>query len=125
MAVIGLGTDIIEIGRIEKQTEGGDRLARRILTDNEFTQFAAHRFPARFLAKRFAAKEAAVKALGTGIGNGIGFQQVEVCNKPSGQPYLVFSGNALEECVSQGITSSHLSISDEQSYAVATVILES
>lgn len=125
MAVIGLGTDIVEISRLQVQLDKSQKMAERVLTEAEFEQFQQHKFPARFLAKRFAAKEAAVKALGTGIGRGIGFQQVEVLNKESGQPYLKFYGQALLLCEQMGINNSFISISDEQAYAVATVILES
>jgi holo-[acyl-carrier protein] synthase len=125
MAIVGLGTDIVEIVRIEKQLARSQRLAQRVLTDREFRVFSDHKFPARFLAKRFAAKEAAVKAIGIGIGNGIGFQDVEVRNLPSGQPELHFYGKFAELCEKLNITASFISISDEQRYAMATVVLES
>lgn len=125
MAIVGLGTDIVEIVRIEKQLARSQRLAQRVLTDREFEVFSEHKFPARFLAKRFAAKEAAVKAIGIGIGNGIGFQDVEVRNLPSGQPELYFYGRFAELCAQLKITNSFISISDEQRYAMATVVLES
>ena len=124
MAIVGIGTDIIEISRIEKQTINSQRLAERVLTVNEMAHYNEHNFPARFLAKRFAAKEAAVKALGTGIGNGISFQQIEVGNLESGQPYITLSGKAKLVSDEMGITSSFISISDEQKYAVATVVME-
>lgn len=124
MPIAGLGTDIIQIDRLELQLQKSDRLASRILTRTEKQQFDQDKFPTRFLAKRFAAKEAAVKALGTGIGNGISWQQIEVRNHPSGQPHLVFSGHFAELCERRGINSSFVSISDEQDYAVATVLLE-
>lgn len=125
MPIVGLGTDIVEIGRIEKQLARSERLAQRVLTTSEFALFAQHKFPARYLAKRFAAKEAAVKAIGIGIGNGIGFQDVEVRNLPSGQPQLHFYGKFAELCRQRNITASFISISDEQHYALATVLLES
>ncbi|MGO4890876.1 holo-ACP synthase [Flavobacterium sp. W21_SRS_FM6] len=124
MAIVGLGTDIVEIARIESQLARSERLAHRVLTVSELHTYAQHNFKARFLAKRFAAKEAAVKALGVGIGNGVSFQDVEVQNMPSGQPFLNFYGKFAELCSERGVTASFLSISDEQHYAVATVILE-
>ncbi|MCV2883552.1 holo-ACP synthase [Aestuariibacter sp. AA17] len=124
MAIVGIGTDIIEIGRLDAHLQKSDKLARRILTDAEFERFNSHSQPVRFLAKRFAAKEAAVKAIGIGIGNGMSWQHVEVRNYESGQPYLVFSGEFARQCELRNITSSHISISDEQHYAVATVVLE-
>ena len=125
MAIAGLGTDIIEIARLSSSSHMSERLAKRVLTSNEWRQFNEHKMPERFLAKRFAAKEAAVKALGTGIGNGISWQHIEVRNNTLGAPELVFSGEFAAQCKARGITRSVVSISDEQHYAVATVILES
>ena len=122
---MGLGTDIVEIARIAKQLDKSHRLAERVLTATEMHTFNAHKFPERFLAKRFAAKEAAVKALGTGIGSGVSFQNIEVVSLDSGQPTLVFSGKFSELCEKHGINRSFISISDEQHYAMATVVLES
>lgn len=124
MTIKGIGTDIIEIARLEKQLEKSDKLAKRILTEYELEIFTEHSNPARYLAKRFAAKEAAVKAIGIGIGNGISWQQVEVQNLESGQPVLKFNGYFAEVCQQMGVNSSHISISDERHYAMATVILE-
>ncbi|AWL11016.1 Holo-[acyl-carrier-protein] synthase [Saliniradius amylolyticus] len=124
MAILGLGTDIVETARIEAQLERSNKLSERILTDTEQAELAKQKYPARFLAKRFAAKEAAVKAAGTGIGNGISFQQMEIRHLPSGQPILHLEGALLEHCHQLGVVQSHISITDEQHYAVATVILE-
>ena len=123
MALLGLGTDIVEIARIEKQLEKSHRLAERVLTAEELDIFNEHKFPARYLAKRFAAKEAMVKAVGIGIGNGVSWQQMAVCNRESGQPYMEYSGYLAEVCKKMGVTECLLSIADEQHYAVATVIL--
>lgn len=125
MAIVGLGTDIVEIIRIEQQLQKSQRLAERVLTPFELDIFLQHKFPARFLAKRFAAKEAAVKAIGIGIGNGVSFQHVEVHNLPSGQPILKFYGKFADLCSELKVTNSFLSISDEQRYAMASVVLES
>jgi holo-[acyl-carrier protein] synthase len=124
MAIVGIGTDIVEISRIEKQLEKSRRLAERVLTAAELLTFNEHKFPARFLAKRFAAKEAAVKAIGIGIGNGVSFQQVQIDNLASGQPILSYTGKFADICQQLGVTSSYISISDEQHYALATVVLE-
>ncbi|MFT4993818.1 MAG: holo-[acyl-carrier protein] synthase [Paraglaciecola sp.] len=125
MAIVGLGTDIVEISRIERQLKKSQRLAERVLTAFELEVFLQHKFPARFLAKRFAAKEAAVKAIGIGIGNGISFQDVEVRNLPSGQPVLKFYAKFAELCTELKVSNSFISISDEQRYAMASVVLES
>ncbi|MGJ8679864.1 holo-ACP synthase [Paraglaciecola sp.] len=122
--IAGLGTDIVEISRIEKLLANSHRLAERILTTAELTVFKQHKFKARYLAKRFAAKEAAAKALGTGIANGVSFQDIEVENLSSGQPILKLSGKFAQICEQTSINRSFISISDEQHYATATVILE-
>ncbi|GDY24429.1 MULTISPECIES: holo-ACP synthase [unclassified Agarivorans] len=123
MAVVGLGTDIVQVARIanSKQMQA---LAKRVLTESEQLRFAEHSSAARFLAKRFAAKEAAAKALGTGIAKGVGFQQIEISNNQLGKPELHFSGAALALAEQLGVTSQFISISDERDYAVATVVLE-
>ncbi|GAM67344.1 holo-(acyl-carrier protein) synthase [Vibrio sp. JCM 19236] len=126
MAILGLGTDIAEIERVEKAlTRTGAPFARRILTEAEMTQFDSIKPQAKFLAKRFAAKEAASKALGTGIAKGVSFQDFEIRNDEFGKPYLELSGQAKVIADKMGATHCHLSISDERHYAVATVILES
>jgi holo-[acyl-carrier protein] synthase len=125
MAIVGLGTDIIEIARIEQSLTRSPRLVQRVLTESEQQILAAHGQPARYFAKRFAAKEAAAKALGTGIGRGISFQHFIVSNDPSGRPQLELTGPAKELADSMQVRSVWLSISDEQAYACATVILES
>jgi holo-[acyl-carrier protein] synthase len=124
VAIIGLGTDIVEIARITAQLQHSDRLAQRVLRPNELLFFQQHNYADRYLAKRFAAKEAAVKALGIGIGNGVSFQDVEVENLAGGQPILHFFGRFAQLCAERGVTHSFISISDEQHYAVATVVLE-
>lgn len=131
--IVGLGTDIVEIERIEQKVPAaGDvdalvkcRLAKRVLTESEMTIFITSSQPGRYLAKRFAAKEAAAKALGTGIGRGISFQHIEISNDANGAPLVNFSGGAAERLVVLGGTRGHLSIADEKRYATATVILES
>lgn len=124
MAIVGLGTDIVQIGRIAASYERSDALMRRILTPYEQALCLQSRFSARYLAKRFCAKEAAAKALGTGIAAGIGFQDMEIRNNQRGKPELIFMGAAKLLAEQLGVTAIHLSLSDEREYAVATVILE-
>ena len=125
MAIVGLGTDIAEIERVEKAfTRSGEPFARRILTDNELAKMAGLKQQGRFLAKRFAAKAAASKALGTGIALGVSFHDFEITNDELGKPVLTLSGKALEIAQRMQVAHIHLSISDERHYAVATVILE-
>ena len=81
MAILGLGTDIAEIERIEKALgRTGEPFAQRILSQGEMTKFAELKQKGRYLAKRFAVKEAASKALGTGIAKGVTFHDFTVSN---------------------------------------------
>ncbi len=124
--IIGLGTDIAEIERIEKAlNRSGEAFAQRILTQQELETFNSLKQQGRFLAKRFAAKEAASKALGTGIAHGVSFQDFEISNDDNGKPVLTLSGKALQIAQASAVQNLHITISDERHYAVATVILES
>lgn len=126
MAILGLGTDIAEIERIEKALlRSGESFALRILCEAEMSKFSQLKQKGRYLAKRFAAKEAASKALGTGIAKGVTFHDFCVTNDELGKPVLSLSGSAQQIAESIGLKHIHLSISDERHYAVATVILES
>jgi holo-[acyl-carrier protein] synthase len=123
--IYGVGNDVVEIGRIERALERfGERFARRILCESELKRFNAHRKPAAYLAKRFAAKEAFTKALGTGIRAPANWHGVWVKNLPSGKPTLEYSAALRSLLERRGVTSSHVSLSDERGVAFATVILE-
>ncbi|MEZ9819196.1 holo-ACP synthase [Shewanella sp. 10N.286.45.A1] len=130
--IVGLGTDIVEIARIEARVPVAgekelqtNRLAKRVLTPSELDIFIKSSNPGRYLAKRFAAKEAAAKALGTGIGRGVSFQHIEISNDDNGAPKITFTDGAAQRLVLLGGKSGHVSIADEKHYATATVILES
>lgn len=126
MAILGLGTDIAEIERIEQAlARSGESFAQRILCEQEMLKFSQLKQKGRYLAKRFAVKEAASKALGTGIAKGVSFHDFCVDNDEWGKPVLTFSGVAQQIAQSMGVNHIHLSISDERQYAVSTVILES
>ena len=126
MAIVGIGTDIVELARIEAATaRSGDRLARRVLSDSEWKIWETHQQQVRFLAKRFAVKEAASKALGTGIRNGLAFEQFEVYNDELGKPKLRLLGAAAELAQRLGVRHIHVTLADERHYACATVIAES
>ncbi len=123
--ISGIGVDIAEIARFKSMVERfGDRVAKRILTTQEFQQYRKRNNSPSFLALRFAAKEAASKALGTGIARGIGFHTIEVINTEEGKPELVFHGAAKEFIQKKNISSTFLSLSDEKHYAVAMVVVE-
>ena len=123
--IYGVGTDVVEIARIEQAlARFGERFARRILCESEVKRFHGHRLPANFLAKRFAAKEAFTKALGTGIHAPANWHGVWVRNLPSGKPVLEFSDALRTLLAERGVAGSHVSLTDERGVAMATVILE-
>jgi holo-[acyl-carrier protein] synthase len=123
--IFGVGTDVVEIERIKGALERhGERFALRILCPPELERFKRHRLPANYLAKRFAAKEAFTKALGTGIRSPANWHGVWVRNLASGKPVLEFSDALQKLLETKGVTSTHLSLSDERGVAFATVILE-
>lgn len=95
-----------------------------MLSDNEWAIWETHQQPVRFLAKRFAVKEAAAKAFGTGIRNGLAFNQFEVFNDELGKPRLRLWGEALI-LAENSVAHMHVTLADERHYACATVILES
>jgi holo-[acyl-carrier protein] synthase len=123
--IYGLGTDVVEIARIEKALERwGERFAERILSTTELARWRCHKQPASYLAKRFAAKEAFTKALGTGIKAPANWHGVWVTNHASGKPELEFTEQLQALLSARGISRAHLSLSDERGVALATVILE-
>ena len=123
--IYGVGTDLIEIRRVEKVLKRyGERFARRILCESELKRFHAHKQPVAYLAKRFAAKEAFTKALGTGIHAPANWHGVWVVNLKSGKPVLEFSSSLKAFLQERKIGKSHLSLTDEKEIASATVILE-
>ena len=123
--IYGIGTDVVEIPRIEKAiSRFGERFARRILCEPELKRYNGHRLPANYLAKRFAAKEAFTKALGTGIRAPANWHGVWVVNQRSGKPELQFSEPLKALLSSRCISGCHVSLTDERGLAVATVILE-
>jgi len=123
--IFGVGTDVVEISRIEAALKRhGERFALRILCPPELERYKRHRLPANYLAKRFAAKEAFTKALGTGIKSPANWHGVWVKNLASGKPVLEFSDALQKLLKTKGVTSAHVSLSDEKGVAFATVILE-
>jgi holo-[acyl-carrier protein] synthase len=123
--ILGIGTDLCEIRRIERALERfGERFARRILVESELAVFRSRRQSAAYLAKRFAAKEAFSKALGTGIHFPVNWHNVWVINDRAGKPALEFSGPLAELLARRGIDRIHVSLTDEIGMACAFVIAE-
>jgi holo-[acyl-carrier protein] synthase len=128
--ILGLGTDLCDIRRIEASiARFGDKFLQRVFTEQERAR-AGRRAPsiqAATFAKRFAAKEAGAKALGTGFRDGVFLSDIGVINLPSGQPTLHFTGGAarrLAAITPPGLRARiTLSLTDEPPYAFAQVII--
>ena len=127
--IIGIGTDMISIDRIEKSlSKPTDTFKKRIFTPHEIAYCEARKAVAfGSFAKRFAAKEACAKALGTGFAKGVSWHDIEVHNDDMGAPYLKLSGAALARLNSllpDGTEADiHLSLCDDAPWAQATVLL--
>ncbi len=129
MMVLGLGSDLCNIERIQSSIDRfGDRFIRRIFTDTEIAKADRRQLTrTATFAKRFAAKEACAKALGTGFRRGVFFKDLGVVNLPSGQPTLKLTGGAAERLAAitpDGMTADiHLTITDDHPWAQAMVLI--
>ncbi len=126
--MIGMGSDLIDITRIEKTLERfGDRFVQRCFTDLERTKSDKRRNRAASYAKRYAAKEACAKALGTGFRKGVFWRDMGVINLPSGKPTMALTGGAAERLatlIPDGMAAQiELTITDEPPIAQAIVII--
>lgn len=120
----GLGTDLVQISRIDAiWQQRGRAFAERILMPEELKGFEAAKNPVRFLAMRFAAKEAIVKALGTGFSHGIWVRDVGFISDRRGKPCVVFSARAAAVCRELGAGEAHISLSDEAGLIVAMAVV--
>ena len=127
--IIGLGSDLIDIRRIEKTLERhGARFLDRVFTDIERRKSDRRAARAASYAKRFAAKEACAKALGTGLRKGVFWRDMGVVNLPTGQPTMALTNGALARLVAitpEGRTARiHLTITDDFPLAQAFVVIE-
>jgi holo-[acyl-carrier protein] synthase len=121
--IVGLGTDIVEIVRIGKMIERhGDHFLTRIYTDEEIRYCQRRKEYLQHYAGRWAAKEAVMKVLGTGFVRGIGWKDIEVAVKPSGQPQVLLHGGVRDYAEQLGIETVLITISHCRTYATATAI---
>jgi holo-[acyl-carrier protein] synthase len=121
--IIGVGTDIVQIPRIEKVLSlYKERFANRVLAPSELQKFSLiHKeAQASFLAKHFAAKEAVSKAFGTGIGRGVSFKDIILSNDSVGKPIVKIAANCTKNFTSVNI---HLSISDDYPICIAFSVI--
>lgn len=125
MSVLGIGVDLVECARLEHSIERfGDRFLNRVFTAGEIEYSKSMKYPARHLAARFAAKEAVSKAFGTGIGKAMGWRDIDVQKKPSGEPFLVLTGGAKELAKQRGVKNASITLSHTDHHAMAMIVLE-
>lgn len=118
----GIGTDIVDIERIQTVLERqGERFVQRILTPAERAEYQRRGEPVAFLANRFAGKEAVAKALGTGIADGVTFQQIEILPGERGAPVVQLTERAAQLAQTDQVL---LSLTDERRSAVAFALLQ-
>ncbi len=127
--IIGLGSDLIDIRRIDKSLNRfGDRFVNRLFTPVERAKSDRRNQRAASYAKRFAAKEACSKALGTGIARGVYWRDMGVVNLPSGKPTMELTNSAarhMEKLIPEGHKGViHLTITDDYPLAQAFVVIE-
>lgn len=123
--IFGVGTDIVELSRIQATYDRfGDHFVRRLLMDEELLLFEKTKWPVRFLAMRFAGKEAAVKAMGTGFRHGMWLRDVGIVNNDWGRPLIIWSERGRKLCASMGIGAGHVSLTDDAGLVIAFAVVE-
>ena len=123
--ILGVGIDIIEVARVKASHERfGERFLNRLLLADEIAYCLSHKNPAPFLAVRFSAKEAISKAFGTGISAQLGWQDMEIRRKASGEPFVVLHGKGKKLFQSRRAKRLLVSLSHTQHNAAATAVLE-
>jgi holo-[acyl-carrier protein] synthase len=127
MQIFGIGTDIVNIKRIDNSLKkNGEVFKNKIFSKNEISYCEKRKNSSAFYAKRFAAKEAFSKALGTGIRKGVNLKNIEVSNNAQGKPSILLKGN-LSNLLKKRIKCKkyyiYLSLSDDKPWAQATVII--
>jgi holo-[acyl-carrier protein] synthase len=125
MSVLGIGVDLVENARIQHSLDRfGERFLKRVFTDGEIEYSQSMKYPARHLAARFAAKEAVSKAFGTGIGSAMGWKDIDVHRKPSGEPFVVLDGGAKKLAEERKVSTVWITLSHTEHHAMAMIALE-
>ncbi len=122
--IFGIGTDIIEVARMEQRLSQSQELRDKLFTSREQAYSDERSTIYQHYAARFAAKEAFFKALGTGYRYGMAFHEIEVVNDELGKPTIITHGKVSEFIAQHGIRHIHLSISHVKEMASALVVLE-
>ncbi|MEK6741979.1 MAG: holo-ACP synthase [Nitrospirota bacterium] len=121
--IIGIGTDLVKISRIEKAGENHPSFLERVFTKREQEYCDRQKFPAQHYAARFASKEAVLKAFGTGLSAGMKWTDIEVLHGEGGGPIVNISGAAKDLADLKGVSQIMLSYSHDEGYAVAHAVL--
>jgi holo-[acyl-carrier protein] synthase len=122
--IFGVGTDIIEVARIEEKMARTKGLKEKLFTPDEIAYCESKARGAQHFAARFSAKEAFLKAIGTGWSGGLRFDEIEIVNNKAGKPEIVVHGKVKEFCAAHGVSGMHVSLSHLRNLAQAVVILE-
>ncbi|MFQ5582404.1 MAG: holo-ACP synthase [Mariprofundaceae bacterium] len=126
MAIVGIGVDRVMVKRIESSLDRfGERFIHRVFTDTEYAQASAKNNLSRRLAMLFAAKEAVSKALGTGFKQGVAPIHIETIHQPSGKPEVTLHDGARAAADSLGVSTVHVSLTDDDGVAMAFAVAES
>lgn len=124
MKLIGIGIDVVEVDRVRSSLdEFGERFLERIFSESEQEYCQRQKRPEIHLAARFAAKEAISKAFGTGIGKEIGWLDIEIIRRESGEPEVFLKGAAKELAEKRGVCEVMVSLSHAQHYAAANAVV--
>jgi holo-[acyl-carrier protein] synthase len=122
--IVGTGVDIVETGRIRESLDKfGERFLNRCFWPEEVAYCNSMKFPALHFAARFAAKEAISKAFGTGIGHQLGWKDMEIRKRDSGEPYAVLHGKGAELAKTRGVIEVFVSLSHCKDYAAAHAVV--
>ena len=123
--IFGIGTDIIDISRIQKLLNKNNRFKNRIFSIKEIKYCDLKKNNIACYSKRFAAKEAFTKALGTGMSKGISFNEISINNNKDGAPFIELTGKTktIVKNLTKRKNKIYLSLSDEKKYALAMVVI--
>jgi len=124
MSLYGIGIDVVEVDRIQSSLgEFGEQFLNRIFTQQEQEYCDTQKNRELSYAARFAAKEAISKAFGTGIGKSVGWKDMEIVRKESGEPTVILHGRAKEYAAELGITEVKISLTHAKHYAAANAVI--
>ena len=125
MNIYGIGSDLVNVKRINLILKRNKNFKNRVFSYKEINLASKKKNKTHYYAKRFAAKEAFVKALGTGISGGLSFKEIEILNNKKGKPFLKIKGKSYKiiKKIIKKKFKTFLSLSDEKTHAIASVVI--